>query len=131
MLNGAAVSWRCKRQSAFALSSAEAEFIAASSMVQEVIFLCKFLDNIGVKQNSPTPIFADNETWIRWSEGSVGGSDRAKHIDLRKHFVHDARQHGTLQLQKIDSKFNGADLFTKPFQDTMLFERHSKHLMGY
>ena len=38
MLNGAAVSWRCKRQSVFALSSAEAESIAASSMVQEDIF---------------------------------------------------------------------------------------------
>ena len=43
MLNGAAVSWRCKRQSVYALSSAEAEFIAASSMVQEVIFLRKFI----------------------------------------------------------------------------------------
>jgi hypothetical protein len=56
MLNGAAVSWRCKRQSVSALSSAEAEFIAASSMVQEVIFLRKFLDNLGFKQNT-TPIF--------------------------------------------------------------------------
>ncbi len=84
MLNGAAVSWRCKRQSVSALSSAEAEFIAASSMVQEVIFLRKFLDNLGFKQNT-TPIFADNETCIHWYEGSVGGSDRAKHIDLRKH----------------------------------------------
>ncbi len=127
MLNGA-VSWRCKRQSLFALSSAEAEFIAASSMVQEVIFLCKFLDNLGFRQNGPTPIFADNETY----EGSVGGSDRAKHIDLRKHCVHDARRQGILQLQKIDSEFNGADLLTKPFKDTsMLVESHRKHLMGY
>jgi hypothetical protein len=131
MLNGAAVSWRCKRQSVFALSSAEAEFIAASSMVQEVIFLRKFLANLGFQQNGPTPIFADNETCIHWSEGSVGGSDRAKHIDLRKHFVHDARQQGILQLQKIDSEFNAADLLTKPFKDTLLFERHRKHLMGF
>ena len=59
MLNGAAVSWRCKRQSVFALSSAEAEFISASSMVQEVIFIRKFLDNLGFKQNGPTPIFGN------------------------------------------------------------------------
>jgi hypothetical protein len=41
MLNGAAVSWHCKRQSVFALSTAEAEFFAASStvMVQEVTTL--------------------------------------------------------------------------------------------
>ena len=121
MLNGAAVSWRCKRQSVFALSSAEAEFIAASSMVQEVILLRKILANLGFQQNGPTPIFADNMKCIHWSEGSVGGSDRAKHIDLRKHFFHDARQQGILQLKKIDSEFNVADLLTKPFKDTLLF----------
>ncbi len=98
MLNEAAVSWRCKRQSVEALSSAEAEFIAASSesMVQEVTFPRKFLDNPGFKQNSPSPIFADNETCIHWSEGSAGVSDRATHIDLRKHFVRDACQQGIL-----------------------------------
>jgi hypothetical protein len=109
----AAVSWRCKRQSVFALSSAEAEFIAASSMVQEVIFLCEFLDNLVFEQNGSTLIFADHETCIHQSEGSVGGSDRAKHIDFSKHFVHDAREQGILQLQKIDSEFNGPDLLTK------------------
>ena len=33
MLNGAAISWKSKRQSVVALSTAEAEFIAASSMI--------------------------------------------------------------------------------------------------
>jgi hypothetical protein len=69
-------------------------------------------------------------TMIHWSEGSVGGNDRAKQIDLRKHFVHDARQQDILQLQKINSEFIGARLLTKPFKDTMLFERHCKHRMG-
>jgi hypothetical protein len=50
-------------------------------MVQEVIFLRKFLHNLGLKQDGPTPIFADNETCIHWPEGSVGDSDRAKHIE--------------------------------------------------
>ncbi len=59
ILNGTAVSWRFKSQSIFALSSAEAELIAASSMVQESIFLRKFLYNLYFKQNSPTPMFAD------------------------------------------------------------------------
>jgi hypothetical protein len=78
------VEWgRCKRQSVFALSNAEAEFrvIAASLVVQEIIFFGKFLDNLGFKQNSPTPTFADYETCIHWSEGSVGSSDHAKRID--------------------------------------------------
>ena len=37
------MSWKSKRQSVVALSSAEAEFIAASAMVQEVITFASFL----------------------------------------------------------------------------------------
>ena len=129
MLNGAAVSWRSKRQSTVALSTAEAEFVAASSLVQEVIYLRKLLTNMGFPQTEPTVIFEDNECCVAWSEGSVGGSERAKHIDLRKHFVHDAVQAKILKLQKIDSKNNAADLLTKAL-DQDLVATHRKHCMG-
>ena len=128
MLNGAAISWRSKRQPTVALSSAEAEFISASSMVQEVIFLRKFLTNLGFPQSTPTPIFADN---IAWSEGSVGGSDRAKHVDLRMHFVHEAREAGHLQLHKIDSKLNGADILTKASTSPDVFADLRRRIMGH
>ena len=52
-------------------------------MVQEVIYLRKFLANPGYPQTAPTPVFADNETCISWSQCLVGSSERAKHIDLR------------------------------------------------
>ena len=38
LLNGTAISWKSKRQSVIALSSAEAELVAASSLVQEVTY---------------------------------------------------------------------------------------------
>ena len=62
------------RQPTVALSSAEAEF-SASTMDQEVTYLRKFLANLGYPQTAPTHVFADNETCIAWSEGSVGCSD--------------------------------------------------------
>ena len=57
MLNGAAVSWKSKRQPVVALSTAEAEFIAASSMVQEVIYARRLLERLRFPQTDPTPIF--------------------------------------------------------------------------
>jgi hypothetical protein len=50
---------------------------------------------IGAVMNIIDKVFANNETWIGWSEGSVSGSERAKHVDIcmhsvRKHFVHEA-----------------------------------------
>ena len=85
-------------------------------MLQEVIYLHKFLANLGYPQTAPTPVspvFADNETSISWSEGSVGGSERAKHIDLRIHFVYEVHTAGHLELRKLDSKVNAADILTK------------------
>ena len=114
-----------------ALSSAEAEFISASAMVQEVIYIRKFLEKLGFPQKQPpTSVYEDDRTCISWSEGSVGGSDRAKHIDLREHFVHDAVQHGVLVLKPIDSVDNVADLLTKPVV-TEIFQSLRRFLMGH
>ena len=113
MLNGAAISWKSKRQSVVALSTAEAEFIAASTMVQEVIYARRLLDQLGFPQPEPTPIYEDKTTCIKWSEGSVGGSDRAKHIDLQEHFVHEAVNKKILKLEPVDSADDAADLLTK------------------
>jgi hypothetical protein len=130
MLNGAAIAWKSKRQSVVALSSAEAEFVAASSLVQEVIYIRRLLDNLGFPQPEPTTILEDNRTCIAWSEGSVGGSDRAKHIDLRQHFVHDAVKAKILKLEVVRSADNVADIFTKPLPKTPFLVLR-KRLMGF
>ena len=130
MLNGAAISWKSKRQTVVALSSAEAEFVAASSLVQEVIYTRRLLEKLGFPQTEPTVIYEDNRTCIAWSEGSVGGSDRAKHIDLREHFVHDAVKAKVLKLEAIASADNVADLLTKPLARTP-FQLLRKRLMGF
>ena len=130
MLNGAAVSWKSKRQPVVALSTAEAEFIAASSMVQEVIYARRLLEKLGFPQTDPTPIFEDNTTCIKWAGGAVGGTDRAKHIDLREHFVHEAVSNKVLQLEPVDSVDNVADLLTKPLLKA-LFLPLRKRIMGF
>jgi hypothetical protein len=133
MLNSADISCCPTRQpqATVALSSAEAEFISASSMVQEVIFPRKFLTNLGFPQTAPTPVFADNETYIAWSEGSVGGSDSAKHVNLLMHFVHEARAASHLQLLKFESRLNGTDILTKASTSSFVFADFCRRLMGH
>jgi hypothetical protein len=130
MLNGAAVSWKSKRQPVVALSTAEAEFIAASSMVQEVIYARRLLEKLGFPQTDPTPIFEDNTTCIKWAGGAVGGTDRAKHIDLREHFVHEAVSNKVLQLEPVDSVDNVADLLTKPLLKALFLPLRTR-IMGF
>ncbi len=67
---------------------------------------------------------------IAWSERSVGGSDSAKHVDLRMQFVHEALEAGHLQLHKVDSKLNGADILTKASTFPDVFADLRRRIMG-
>ena len=100
-------------------------------MVQEVIYLRKFLANLGYPQTAPTLVFAYNETCIAWSEGSFGGSERAKHIDLRVHFVYEARAAGHLELCKLASKVNAADILIKASTPPDVFADFRRRIMGH
>ncbi len=129
MLNGAVISWKSRHQNGVAVSSAEAEFMAAFTLVQEVIYIHKLLDNLVFAQNSGTEVGEDNQTCISWSEGSVCESDRAKHIDLRQHFIHKAVSDKVTSLRAIESEDNIADLLSKPLAEPAFLVLR-KQLMG-
>jgi hypothetical protein len=74
--------------------------------------------------DSPDSCVADNETCIAWSEGSVGGSERV-------YFVHEAHTAGHLQLDKVESKLNAADILTKASTPTDVYEDLCRRIMGY
>ena len=63
-LNGGAISWKSKRQQTITLSSAEAEFMAASRMAQEVVYLRHLLSQFGYVQELPTVVYKDNKAAI-------------------------------------------------------------------
>ena len=60
MLGNTAISWKSKSQSILAMSFSEAEFVAASALVQEVRYLSCLLARLGFPQDGPTRIFEDN-----------------------------------------------------------------------
>ena len=81
-LNGGPVAWKSKRQSCTTLSSAEAEFVAASICRQEVIYIRSLLRGLGYGQIGPTRIHEDNASCIAMSENPVN-AERSRHIDTR------------------------------------------------
>eukprot|EP00961_Rhodomonas_salina_P249682 3375276-Rhodomonas_salina.1 len=59
-MNSAPISWKAKRQDCVTLSSAEAEYIAASMCGQEVVYLRALLCWFGYEQMAPTVVWEDN-----------------------------------------------------------------------
>ena len=60
MLNGGPISWKSRRQDSVALSTSEAEYMAASLCGQEVVYIRAILRDFGVTQTQPTLIYEDN-----------------------------------------------------------------------
>ena len=107
------ISWRSKKQQTIALSSAEAEYMAVSDFAKEFIYLRSLLANLGFTQDGPTHVFEDNTACIEWGNNVIGGRERAKHIDIRKHFAHEAIKNGHLILKKVPTTLQLADIMTK------------------
>ena len=96
------VMWSTKKQKTVSLSSAEAEYMALSSAVQEVMwfrrFLCEMLNVSSMSVRVSMSVFVDNQAALHISKNDVY-HDRTKHIDIRYHYVREALKDGLLQLR--------------------------------
>ena len=112
LLNGGPVAWSARKQSLIALSTAEAEYIALTSVAREVLFLQALVDELyGTTQDS-IPIFCDNQGAISLASNNKFHG-RTKHIDLRYHYIRELVKNGTLHLEYCPTEENLADAFTK------------------
>ncbi len=103
-------------QKTTALSTAEAEYYSASTAATEVSYLRFLLDGLGLAQDRPTQIYEDNSACIEWGPTVgqlIGGRERAKHIDIWRHFAHEVIQNGAMRLVKVLTSAQLADILTK------------------
>ena len=111
MLHGAAIAWLSKRQPTVALSSAEAEYVTACFAAQEVQFIRQLLMEIGYETKGPTTIFCDSQSAMHMISNPTAG--RAKHIDIKAHFVKETQERGTTSFVYINTTENAADFMNK------------------
>jgi hypothetical protein len=107
------VHWTSKKQGCVAFSTAEAEFVAASSCAQDMIWIRGVLCDLNYQQRKPTVIFEDNTAAIKWSSGN---SRRAKHIDLKVCFVHEVVSMKQVILKYLPTAEQVAEILTKPLK---------------
>jgi hypothetical protein len=115
-LNGA-VSWRSSRQGGVTLSSAEAEFVAASQAGQEAVYLRALLRGFNFRQvgeiwEDNAEIWEDNAFCIMMSENPAN-RERTWHVDTRVHDLRELVRDGHVKLLKCAGPQNVADALTK------------------
>lgn len=115
MLGKGAVSWSSKKQPVVALSTTEAEYIAAASCACQSIWLRKLLENLGHIGEKSSVINCDNSSTIQLSKNSVFHG-KSKHIDVKFHFLRDLVNEGSVLLKYCKSEEQLADIMTKPIK---------------
>jgi len=115
-----AVSWKASLQSIAALSTTEAEYVAATEGVKEAMWLRGLIMELGVSQ-STTIVYSDSQSAIHLSKNDTYHS-KTKHINIKYHFIREVISQGDIVMQKIHTLENPADMLTKPLPITK-FER--------
>ena len=122
-LCGVPIVWRSKQQKSVALSSSEAEFVAASEAVKEILFVLQVLESMGIKVKTPVTVRVDNMGAIFMTDNS-SSSSRTRHIDTRWHFVRELVEGKVVEIIFVKSAENKSDGFTKNISGD-LYEAHS------
>nr|GEY10682.1 putative ribonuclease H-like domain-containing protein [Tanacetum cinerariifolium] len=97
-------------------STTEAEYIAASNYCRQVLCLQNQLLDYGYNFMQ-TKIHVYNESAICVVKNLVYHSN-TKHIEIRHHFIRDSYEKRLIEMVKIHTDYNVADLLTKAFDVT-------------
>ena len=111
-LGGNLVTWRSKKQSVVARSSAEAEFRAMAHGVCELLWLKIILDDLKIKWEGPMKLYCDNKSAINIAHNPVQ-HDRTKHIEVDRHFIKEKLDSGMICTPYVASNNQLADVLTK------------------
>ncbi|GKC24680.1 putative ribonuclease H-like domain-containing protein [Tanacetum coccineum] len=107
------ISWQCKKQTIVANSTTEVEYFTAANCCGQVLWIQNQMLDYGFNFMN-TKIYIDNESTICIVKNPVFHS-KTKHIEIRHHFIRDSYEKRLIQVLKIHTDHNVADLLTKAF----------------
>lgn len=126
-LNESLVTWVSQKQRYVALSSCETEFMAATAVACQAIWLRNLLTQVTGEKIGPVTLYIDNKSAIDLAKNPVFHG-RSKHIDIRYHFIRECVERGEVVVRHIRTDQQRADILTKALT-TVKFEK-MRHLLG-
>ncbi|GJS30940.1 putative ribonuclease H-like domain-containing protein [Tanacetum coccineum] len=105
------ISWQCKKQTVVSTTSTEAEYVAAASCCGQVLWIQNQMLDYGYNFMHAM-INIENNSTICIVKNPVSHT-KTKHIEIRYHFIRDCYDKKLIQVVKIHTDYNFADLLTK------------------
>ena len=133
---GCPLLWVSKMQTEIELSTTEAEHIALSQVMHNLLptwqLLAKLTGHLDLDIQIPivnSTVFEDNKGCITLASAPKM-TPSSKHIGIKYHFFHEHVTNGTVQIKHIESENQLADIFTKGL-GCVKFETLHKRLLGW
>lgn len=111
-LGGNLITWRSRKQSVVARSSAESEFRAIAHGLCEILWVKIILDDLRIKCEEPMKLYCDNKSAINIAHNPIH-HDRTKHIEIDRHFIKEKLEEGLACMSYVPSRRQLADVLTK------------------
>ena len=121
----AAISWGSKKQKSVALSSCEAEIVAASEAAKEAVYFSRFLTELGFGSGDPTALSVDNKA-ARDLAYNPEHHERTKHIDRRHFYIRELVEEQMITVPYVNTVDNIADFFTKALSPKIFIPMRNK-----
>lgn len=128
-LAGDTIAYKTKFQPTVALSSTEAEFMAACDVGRMCLFAWSILWELDIPQEVATVAYDDNDGCTSMANAQKP-TPRTRHIDIKFFALCDWVEHDLIILERIDTSINIADHLTKMLSH-ILFHRHADYLLGH
>ena len=112
--------WGSKKQKSVALSSCEAEIVAASEATKEGVYLKRLLEDLQLHEGEAVDLRGDNQAAIALSYNPEH-HDKVKHVERRHFFIRETVEEGLLSVPYVKTVDNIADFFTKALPKETFF----------
>ncbi len=119
--------WSSKLQGIVALSTTEAEFIAAVEAGKEIAWMRNLLREFGYPISTPSTLHMDNQSAISVSKNPEHHG-RMKHLDLRFYWLRDAVNDKMITPSFVPTTEQVADILTKPLPAAKV--EYCRRMMG-
>ncbi|KAG7564133.1 Zinc finger CCHC-type [Arabidopsis suecica] len=106
------ITWCTKKQDTVALSSCEAEFMAATEAAKQAIWLQDLLGEVTGETIERVMLRIDNKSAIALAKNLVFHG-RSKHINKRYHFIRECVENELVDVEDVPGEEQKADILTK------------------
>jgi hypothetical protein len=105
------ISCQSVKQQVVAMSSCEAEYIAASTALTQALWLTRLLSDLLGRDTGAVELRVESQSALALAKNPMF-HERSKHIRVRYHFIRDCLADGSIKACYINTKDQLADLLT-------------------